>query len=79
MATLQHLVTCGVISKRMSEKRAKSGLCCQDLQLAYERNGEDGTQAFFDEKFNGSVSIMKSKKIMCCSVLHRLMNLTYGF
>ena len=31
LATLQHLVTCGVIPKGMSEKIAKSGLCYQQL------------------------------------------------
>ena len=47
LATLQHLVTCGVISKEMSQKIAKSGLCYQHLQLAYERNGEDGIHTVF--------------------------------
>ena len=31
LATLQHLVTCGVISEGMSEKIAKLGLCYQHL------------------------------------------------
>ena len=48
----------------MSEKIAKSGLCYQHLQLAYEGNGEDGIQALFSERFNGSVRIRKSKKIV---------------
>ena len=70
LATLQHLVTCGVISKGMSEKIAKSGLCYKHLQLAYERNGEDGIQAFFSERFNGSVRITKSKKIISSVAQH---------
>ena len=63
LATLQHLVTCGVISKGVSEKISKSALCYQQLQLAYERNGEDEIQALFGEKLNGSVRIKKSKKL----------------
>ena len=41
-ATLQHLVTCGVISKGMSEKIVKLGLGYQLLKLGYERNCQDG-------------------------------------
>ena len=44
LATLQHLLTCGVISKGTSEKIAKLRLCYKHLQLTYERNGEDGIQ-----------------------------------
>ena len=40
MATLQHLVTCGVISKGMG-KNGKVGSMSLALQLVYERNGED--------------------------------------
>ena len=53
MATLKQIVTGGVLSKGMIEKIAKSGLCYQRLQLAYERNGEDGIQALFSENFIG--------------------------
>ena len=42
LATLQHLVTCGVISKGMSEKIVKLGLGYQLLKLGYERNCQDG-------------------------------------
>ena len=70
LATLQHLVTCGVISKGMSEKIAKSALCYKHLKLAYERNGEDGIQAFFSEIFNGSVRITKSRKIISSVAQH---------
>ena len=66
----KHLVTCGVISKGMSEKIAKSALCYKHLKLAYERNGEDGIQAFFSERFNGSVRITKSKKIISSVAQH---------
>ena len=69
-ATLQHLVTCGVISKGMSEKIAKSGLCYLHLRLAYEGNGEDGIQALFSERFNGSARITKSKKIISSVAQH---------
>ena len=69
LATLQHLVT-WVISKGMSEKIAKSDLCCQYLQLAYERNGEDGIQALFSERSNGIVRITKSKKIISSVAQH---------
>ena len=48
----------------MSENIAKSGLCYQHLQLAYKRNGEDGIQSLFTEKFNWSVPITKSKQII---------------
>ena len=41
LAILQHLLTCRVISKRMSEKIAKSNLCYQHLKLAYENNGKE--------------------------------------
>ena len=70
LATLQHLVTCGVISKGMSEKIAKSALCYKHLKLAYERNVEDGIQAFFSEIFNGSVRITKSRKIISSVAQH---------
>ena len=70
LATLQHLVTCGAISKGMSEKIAKSALCYRHLKLAYERNGEDGIQAFFSEIFNGSVRITKSRKIISSVAQH---------
>ena len=60
----KHLVTCGVISKGMSEKIAKLGLRYKHLRLAYERNGEDGIQALFGKRFNEKVRTTKSKKII---------------
>ena len=41
-----------------------SGLYYQHVQLAYERNVEDGIQALFSEKFNGTVLRTKSRKII---------------
>ena len=70
LATLQHLVIWRVISKGMNEKIAKSGLCYRHLRLAYERNGEDGIQALFSERFNGIVRITKSKKIISSVAQH---------
>ena len=70
LATLQHLVIWGLISKGMNEKVAKSGLCYQHLRLAYERNGEDGIQVLFSERFNGIVRITKSKKIISSVAQH---------
>ena len=70
LVTLQHLLTCGVISKGISEKIAKSGLLYQHLRLAYERNGEDEIQAFFSERFNGIVRITKCKKIISSVAQH---------
>ena len=40
------------------------------LQLAFERNGEDGIQALFSENFNGSVRITKSKKTISSAAQH---------
>ena len=40
------------------------------LQLAYEKNGEDGIQALFSERFNGIVRITKSKKIISSVAQH---------
>ena len=54
----------------MSGKVAKSGLCYQQLWLAYERNGEDGIQALFSERLNESVRITKSKKIVSSVAQH---------
>ena len=60
----------GLLSKGMSEKIEKSGLCYQHLQLSYERNAEDGIQVLFREKFNGSVRTPKSKKIIFSVAQH---------
>ena len=68
--TLQHLITCGVISKGMNEKIAKWGFCYQHLQLAYEKNGKNGFQALFSERFNGSVCITESKKTISSVAQH---------
>ena len=70
LVTLQHLLTCGVISKGMSEKIAKSDLLYQHLRLAYERNGEDEVHPFFSERFNGIVRMTKSKKIISSVAQH---------
>ena len=45
----------------VTEKIARSGLCYQHLQSAYEQNGKDEIQAHFSEKFNGRLHITKSK------------------
>ena len=69
-----------VTSKGMSEKIAKLGLCHQHLQLAYERNGEDGIQALFSEKFQwSSRNQIQENHMPSCSALQSLMNLTYAF
>ena len=43
-------------------------------QLGYERNGEDGIQALFSEKFNGGVRKAKFKKTMSFFVQHSNFN-----
>lgn len=60
VARLQHHLTCGMISKGMSEKIVLSGLYYQHLQQAYERNGGGENYALFSEKCNGNEHITKS-------------------
>ena len=66
---MQHLVPCSVISKRMSENIAKSGLSYQNT-ISLQKNGEDGIKVLFSERFNGSVRIKKSKKIISSADQH---------
>ena len=54
----------------MNEKIAKWGFCYQHLQLAYEKNGKNGFQALFSERFNGSVCITESKKTISSVAQH---------
>ena len=57
----------------VTEKIARSGLCYQHLQSAYEQNGKDEIQAHFSEKFKWESTHNKipDKHILCCSALHR--------
>ena len=62
---MQQLVTCGVISKGMSEQTAKWGLCYKHLQLAYKRNGEDEIRRSLVKDLMGVYAERNPRKSYC--------------
>ncbi|XP_062579139.1 uncharacterized protein LOC134241063 [Saccostrea cucullata] len=64
MSTLKPLLDQKVISNRMGNKIASSGLSLSHLQLAYRRNGREGVQDVLTEITDNSVRVTKSRKII---------------
>ena len=54
----------GYYQKEFAKNEQSQVYVTNTYKLVYERNGEDGIQALFIQKFNESVRVKKSKKII---------------